>query len=173
MGVVHLSRHHARLKVTPDGLSVEDLDSSNGTFVNGKKIASAILLPGDELSFDTLKFRINGPEMDDDRTTVRPKADAEQTTVRPALNLQAGGGQVTPSAAAQAAKSNKPRPNTGKAHASSPSKANTAPSKAAQAVADDFANVKAIDPEAGGGGKIIAALLVVMVIGVAAWYFMM
>ena len=33
-----LSRQHARLLLTDDGLSIEDLGSRNGTFVNGVKL---------------------------------------------------------------------------------------------------------------------------------------
>src|SRR5688572_3701351 len=33
-----MSRRHALVKPTPDGLQVEDLGSSNGTFINNKKV---------------------------------------------------------------------------------------------------------------------------------------
>jgi len=33
-----VSRHHARITVGPDGASIEDLGSRNGTFVNGEKL---------------------------------------------------------------------------------------------------------------------------------------
>lgn len=72
LGVAHLSRHHARLTVTERGLKVEDLDSANGTFVNGQRIKTAVMKPGDQLSFDTVKFKIVGPQTNLDVTTVRP-----------------------------------------------------------------------------------------------------
>ena len=77
LSVAHLSRKHAQLVVTPTGVRVEDLNSSNGTFVNGKKIQQANLRNGDELSFDTLKFKVIGPNSetftdDSDKTTIRP-----------------------------------------------------------------------------------------------------
>ncbi|SVC87202.1 uncharacterized protein METZ01_LOCUS340056, partial [marine metagenome] len=31
----YISRHHARLLLSPNGISIEDLDSTHGTFVNG------------------------------------------------------------------------------------------------------------------------------------------
>ena len=34
----YLSRHHAKLKISPDGISIEDLGSTHGTFVNGVAI---------------------------------------------------------------------------------------------------------------------------------------
>jgi hypothetical protein len=43
-----VSRFHCRLSVTSDGqLEVEDLGSTNGTFVNGRRVARAVLVAGD------------------------------------------------------------------------------------------------------------------------------
>jgi len=53
-----LSRRHARLRPTGDGLAIEDLRSANGTFVNGKRIATATARVGDEVAFDQLRFRV-------------------------------------------------------------------------------------------------------------------
>src|SRR5258706_3806110 len=45
-----VSRVHCRLIATPGGgLEVRDLDSTNGTFVNGKRIQKARLEPGDRI----------------------------------------------------------------------------------------------------------------------------
>lgn len=44
-----VSRLHARVSVEDDGLVVEDLDSKNGTFVNGVAIARSMLRVGDRL----------------------------------------------------------------------------------------------------------------------------
>jgi pSer/pThr/pTyr-binding forkhead associated (FHA) protein len=45
-----VSRVHCRLHVTPEGhLAVEDLGSTNGTFVNGRRVERATLVPGDVL----------------------------------------------------------------------------------------------------------------------------
>jgi len=46
---VSVSRIHARLDCTDEGVEVSDLGSRNGTFVNGSRIAKALLRPGDEL----------------------------------------------------------------------------------------------------------------------------
>lgn len=45
-----VSRPHARILIREDGARVEDLESTGGTFVNGKKIAFASLGTGDILS---------------------------------------------------------------------------------------------------------------------------
>jgi CheY-like chemotaxis protein len=45
-----ISRRHATFRQLPEGMTfVKDLGSTNGTFVNGKRIKSAILKEGDEI----------------------------------------------------------------------------------------------------------------------------
>jgi len=56
-----LSRQHARLVPTGDGVQVEDLGSTNGSFINGKRIQRGFASPGDEIGFDTLRFRVTSP----------------------------------------------------------------------------------------------------------------
>ena len=56
-----VSRRHARIVVTPEHVSIEDLDSSNGTFLRGERLARAQpLADGDriELGAATLTFRL-------------------------------------------------------------------------------------------------------------------
>jgi hypothetical protein len=53
-----ISRAHARLMPSEDGVQVEDLGSTNGTFVNGKRVLHAVARAGDEIGFDTLRFRL-------------------------------------------------------------------------------------------------------------------
>lgn len=74
LGEAHLSRRHARLTVTDKGLLIEDLDSANGTFINGRRIQQATVRSGDEVSFDTLKFRIkqHATAGEGDETRIRP-----------------------------------------------------------------------------------------------------
>ena len=60
-----VSRHHARLKVTAEGVLVEDLGSANGTFVANQRVQqSALLKPGEELRLDTVRFQLVAPGMD-------------------------------------------------------------------------------------------------------------
>ena len=45
-----ISRVHCRLTALPDGaLEVRDLDSTNGTYVNGQRVETARLASGDRL----------------------------------------------------------------------------------------------------------------------------
>ncbi|MEX1366591.1 MAG: FHA domain-containing protein, partial [Nannocystaceae bacterium] len=45
-----VSSHHARVLSTGDGVTLIDLESTNGTFVNGERIRGpALLQPGDEV----------------------------------------------------------------------------------------------------------------------------
>lgn len=53
-----LSRNHARLMPTDSGVQVEDLGSSNGSFINGKRVLRGEARVGDEIAFDTLRFRL-------------------------------------------------------------------------------------------------------------------
>lgn len=53
-----ISRLHARLRPLEYGVEVEDLKSTNGSFLNGQRITLAIARAGDEIAFDELRFRI-------------------------------------------------------------------------------------------------------------------
>lgn len=60
-----ISRQHAKLKVVPAGVMVEDLGSANGTFINDKRVqGSELLKAGEELRFDTVRFLLVAPGMD-------------------------------------------------------------------------------------------------------------
>jgi adenylate cyclase len=53
-----ISRRHAEVVCGESGVEVRDLGSSNGTFVNGAKVESARLAPGDVVSFGKVPFRL-------------------------------------------------------------------------------------------------------------------
>lgn len=56
---LQISRYHAKIVVSANGVFVEDLHSSNGTFVNGRKVGRRTPLSvGDRLAFDDLVFRV-------------------------------------------------------------------------------------------------------------------
>jgi len=56
-----LSRQHARLVMTTEGIQLEDLGSTNGSFINGKRVQRGLAKPGDEIGFDVLRFRVSAP----------------------------------------------------------------------------------------------------------------
>ena len=66
LGDAEVSRTHARLTRTPGGYVLEDLGSTNGSFVNGDRLAAPrVLNPGDLVGFGetiTLTFDATSPE---------------------------------------------------------------------------------------------------------------
>jgi pSer/pThr/pTyr-binding forkhead associated (FHA) protein len=59
-----ISREHALILCDPDSaeFSIEDLQSTNGTKVNGKRVRSATLAEGDEIQVGHTRFRFHyGP----------------------------------------------------------------------------------------------------------------
>jgi hypothetical protein len=53
----HISRYHAVLLAGPVHTSIEDLNSTNGVFVNGKRIARQVLKDGDRVTVGRTQFR--------------------------------------------------------------------------------------------------------------------
>jgi ABC transport system ATP-binding/permease protein len=81
-----ISRQHARLTEREGQLQIEDLGSSNGTFVNGEQIsAPRILQDGDQIGLGQfLRFRLHlAPQPDPSATIVLP-ATGDATRARPA-----------------------------------------------------------------------------------------
>lgn len=81
-----ISRRHALVKPTQDGLSVEDLGSSNGTYINGKRVQQGFLKPGDELRLDAVRFILVAPGMEMAQQATRLTQPSE-----PAAPAAAGG----------------------------------------------------------------------------------
>lgn len=55
-----VSRTHAEVQATAEGLRVRDLGSANGTRINGAPIAEGVAAPGDTVSFGRPAFRVEG-----------------------------------------------------------------------------------------------------------------
>ncbi|XID94296.1 type VII secretion protein EssC [Paenibacillaceae bacterium WGS1546] len=84
----HVSSKHAELIVTRSEVSIRDLDSANGTFVNGKRIRTRVLYPGDVVYIIGLKLvfgqgivGMNDPDglVSYDRTALTPYRKQEAT----------------------------------------------------------------------------------------------
>ena len=57
-----VSRVHARITLADDTFYIQDLHSTSGTFLNGKRLNSDTLYPlsfGDTVAFSTIKFTFN------------------------------------------------------------------------------------------------------------------
>ncbi len=81
LSAAHLSRRHAQLQIIDGMLFVKDLDSANGTYLNGKRVAEARVKRGDELRFDALSFGVMGPSDDLAKTAVRKAAPAKPESI--------------------------------------------------------------------------------------------
>jgi adenylate cyclase len=79
-----ISRRHAELTVGPDGVEVKDLDSSNGTCINGARVTRGRLALNDTITFGKVVFRLVGA------TSPAPVLQ------RPAIGAEPGpaGGQI-------------------------------------------------------------------------------
>jgi adenylate cyclase len=69
-----ISRRHAEVVCDEEGVEVRDLNSSNGTFLNGQKIQTARLSPGDVVTFGKVAFRLK-------EVTTTYQAPAEPTPI--------------------------------------------------------------------------------------------
>mgnify|MGYP000976121287 FL=1 len=65
---------------------MEDLGSSNGTYINNKRVQHGFLNPGDELRLDAVRFILVAPGMEMNAPTAQMKASA------PAKSSSDGGG---------------------------------------------------------------------------------
>ncbi len=76
-----ISREHARLLITADGIWLEDLRSTNGTWVNGKRIEERLQLhPGDQISFANFGFVFTGTSLEPTEVGNRVRVAAHQLT---------------------------------------------------------------------------------------------
>ena len=54
-----VSRLHCQLTATQEAIDLKDLDSTNGTFVNGSRVRSVKLRAGDRLKVGPVELRIS------------------------------------------------------------------------------------------------------------------
>ncbi|MBL8266966.1 FHA domain-containing protein [Steroidobacter sp.] len=78
----HASRRHAKLVLAEDGYWLEDLGSSNGSFINGNRISGRVkVASGDRLRFDVEEFDFRLPPqaavaLDESKTVYRAPESA-------------------------------------------------------------------------------------------------
>jgi predicted component of type VI protein secretion system len=98
VGDAEVSRQHARLTRTPGGYVLEDLGSTNGTFVNGERlVAPRVMNPGDLVALgETISLTFNATAPEAAATVAQPAATAEPAKGAPL-------GAVQPAAQAQPA----------------------------------------------------------------------
>ena len=83
-----VSSHHAEILLKGSDILIRDLDSTNGTFINGEKIAEAVLKPGQILRFGTVELRLETGDGPSEKAptspgTRKPQQVHDQTRVIP------------------------------------------------------------------------------------------
>ena len=78
---INISRHHCLIRIRPEEITLVDLGSSNGTFVNHSRVISQVALrSGDEISLGDLRFIFElGDSHKDPEST---NTDSLATTIR-------------------------------------------------------------------------------------------
>jgi len=92
------SREHAKIYKQGEQFAIVDLNSSNGTFVNGEKITKRILKNGDEISIGTVRLLFELPEAQEKKQPARRGLDdafdaAKKGEGAPAAAAAGGGGK--------------------------------------------------------------------------------
>jgi hypothetical protein len=90
-----VSRRHCLLSIQEDHVDVEDLDSINGTFVNGQRVVGKQMLrPGDHLEIGPLKFIVEyelSPAALERLEQANAAAAADRSAVLPLCDLDVEG----------------------------------------------------------------------------------
>lgn len=84
-----VSRVHAHLQYSDEGLSLVDLGSANGTRVNGLPIERVAIAPGDviELGDSTLRYETEPLQTEPEVTLIDSEADVEATLIGATLSM--------------------------------------------------------------------------------------
>ena len=90
-----VSRKHCRIINENDTLRVEDLGSSNGTFVNGARTQEAMLNAGDTIAIGPVAFvvQIDGVPSDEEIQAAPAVSANNDTNVSVSPDAHAGGGE--------------------------------------------------------------------------------
>ncbi|MFV1949087.1 MAG: FHA domain-containing protein [Anaerolineales bacterium] len=104
LNIAEVSRAHAVLNRAEEGYMIKDLGSTNGTFVDKKKVGNKYLLkPGDTIMLGDAIYLTYSADIDPEETLVAPRPDSfEEGDVTAVTALPALPGQVSaPPAAPQ------------------------------------------------------------------------
>jgi pSer/pThr/pTyr-binding forkhead associated (FHA) protein len=80
-----VSSHHAEIILRGNDVVIKDLNSTNGTFINGEKVSESVLKPGQVLKFGQVELRLEGKD-----GAGAPKAGAAAATPPPPKQKQTG-----------------------------------------------------------------------------------
>lgn len=72
-----VSRRHARILVDDEGVAIEDMGSTNGTFVNGERVKRVRLSEGDRVLIGTSIMKLVGVDVDEATEVVAASPDLE------------------------------------------------------------------------------------------------
>ncbi|OUR87089.1 hypothetical protein A9Q81_26880 [Gammaproteobacteria bacterium 42_54_T18] len=86
----HVSRYHAKITLTAHAAYIEDLQSTNGTFVNGKRVVGRQQISiGDDIRFHDQHFRLTSAESGDADATLLSSFDLQNgNTTQPRMAAQ-------------------------------------------------------------------------------------
>ena len=99
------SRRHAQVEIADDQLSIEDLGSTNGTFVNGERIDQRRRLSdGDEVRIGATRWIVRAPDLatrvPDPAGAETAQSPAQATRVRPVPDTATAATETAPAARA-------------------------------------------------------------------------
>src|SRR5882724_7044540 len=84
-----VSRKHARIALTDGVINIEDLGSTNGTFVNGEKVDRGTLMEGDRVLIGTNILKVIATAVDADQKLDPKAAAAGRVTARQRMSRAA------------------------------------------------------------------------------------
>ncbi len=90
---LQISNRHARLARTNGGIVIEDLNSTNGIYVNGKQTSKATLTPNDSVQIGSFLIRIDGAGNIGVFDT-RSKTRIDSVNITKEVKNRAGGGRI-------------------------------------------------------------------------------
>ena len=167
LNTTHLSRRHASIEVDGEELYISDLDSSNGTFVNGQKISQRTQLSaGDEIRFDTLKFRVlSGANAEQEVSGPASSDDVNKTIMRPVPTAGMAAAQAVQSSKDTTAPANKTK-------ASAVQRAKVQAQRASQQSASSQFEQSESAGKASGGKMAIVLIVIAVAIVAGAFFYL-